>query len=174
MGDQKALNIYNALCHHTLDVCLAVPFDRHLWYYPDINYEDEWSNKAFQKFQQQGENLGEKLIHALTHAFRTNNKAFVIGTDCPLLSKEHLLKAADALNYVDVVIGPAFDGGYYLIGMKELHSDLFKSITWSSEEVLRQTLQKIGQNRLSCMLLEALPDIDYEEDWERYGWEIEN
>ncbi|HMP13278.1 MAG TPA: DUF2064 domain-containing protein, partial [Saprospiraceae bacterium] len=62
------------------------------------------------------------------------------------------------------------DGGYYLLGMKELTPALFHDIAWSTDTVLPATLQRIESLRKSCFLLPALPDIDHESDWQQYGW----
>ena len=173
VGDQRALEIYTQLCIYTENQCAELSLQKQLWYSDYIEISDEWSNDNYSKFLQEGNDLGQRLKHAFAQSFVNSEKVLVIGTDCPQITTEHILHAEEALNYVDIVIGPALDGGYYLLGMKQLHKEIFEEIDWSSDQVLRQTLQKIGQLKLSCKLLERLSDIDYVEDWEKYGLELE-
>jgi glycosyltransferase A (GT-A) superfamily protein (DUF2064 family) len=72
----------------------------------------------------------------------------------------------------DVVIGPTYDGGYYLIGMNKYHDRLFQDIPWSTEKVYNRTIAKMKKNSLTYRALEILSDVDYEEDWQRWGWEL--
>lgn len=143
-----------------------------MWYSDFVELNDAWSTKHYSKLQQQGEDLGQRLQFAFSKALKSSDKVIVIGTDCPRLTPEHILSAEKALDYIDIVIGPAMDGGYYLLGMKNSYKELFKDIDWSSDRVLHQTLQKIGKLKLSCKLLEELSDIDYIEDWEKFGWKL--
>ena len=92
------------------------------------------------------------------------SKVLIIGTDCPELSPEIIIAAFDSLNTHDIVIGPARDGGYYLLGMKKLCPDLFNNISWSTDQVLQQTLRACVDSGLSNRLLDELSDIDNEED----------
>ena len=97
----------------------------------------------------------------------------LIGTDCPSLEGKHIIQAFEALNQSDLVLGPARDGGYYLIGMKRRADFLFEGITWSTAQVLSQTLSLASQWGLRTTLLPELSDIDTQEDWERYVSQIE-
>jgi glycosyltransferase A (GT-A) superfamily protein (DUF2064 family) len=99
-------------------------------------------------------------------------KVVLIGTDCPSLEGKHIIQAFEALDQSDLVLGPAKDGGYYLIGMKCRANFLFEGITWSSELVLSQTLALAAAQGLQTSLLPVLEDIDTLEDWERYCSQI--
>ena len=97
-----------------------------------------------------------------------NNAAILIGGDCPLLSANDIAQAADCLHQSDVVLGPACDGGYYLIGIAgpwrlELET-IFKQIPWSTSEVLSLTRQKLAQTNLKLTELEPREDIDTERE----------
>ena len=118
---------------------------------------------------QVGGDLGERMRNAfVAHLESGMEKVVLIGTDCPSLEGIHLVQAFEALEHSDLVLGPARDGGYYLIGMKRRADFLFEGITWSSELVLSQTLTLAAEQGLHSSLLSILEDIDSPEDWERY------
>ncbi len=118
-------------------------------------------------FQQRGENLGQRLSNAFNHLF---NKGYDyicgIGADCPYLSPDDI---NDAFEYLekkrDTVIGPTYDGGYYLIGCNKKGMPVFSASKWSTSELFKETLEIIKQNSLSCSLIRTLNDIDYMEDY---------
>lgn len=105
--------------------------------------------------------LGDRLISAFEHSFSQQpSKAIVIGTDSPEISPSLLGQAFQALNKHDVVIGPALDGGYYLIGMTRMHRNLFENILWSTDTVYNDTVSKVTASNLSVFNLPTLRDID--------------
>lgn len=109
--------------------------------------------------------LGIKMAAALDDAFKRGRKrAVVIGTDAPDIQARHLQEAMQKLETSNVVLGPAEDGGYYLIGMNQLHRNLFSGIPWSTEQVFSQTLNRIRASRLRYQTLQCLSDVDYPED----------
>jgi hypothetical protein len=91
-------------------------------------------------------------------------KVVLIGSDCAELTKDIIENAFQALEHSDVVIGPSFDGGYYLLGMSSFEPDLFENIAWSTPSVFEQTIAKAGQLHLSIAMLPRLNDIDTQED----------
>ena len=104
-------------------------------------------------------------MHAVSVAFMEGAKrVLVIGTDCPEIEPSILAEAFEALSRTDVVLGPALDGGYYLIGLRANRPDLFRGIDWGTENVLRQTLEIARQSRYSVRQLKPLSDVDYPED----------
>jgi len=108
---------------------------------------------------------------AFAEALSSSDKAIIIGSDCPQLSTEIIEEAFVQLDKVDVVLGPTFDGGYYLLGMKTLHTELFDDMEWSTSEVLSHTIKRVKAKAASYHLLATLSDVDYKVDWDRYGWE---
>ena len=88
----------------------------------------------------------------------------MIGTDCPAIDAGLIDRAFSVLNQTDVIFGPAVDGGYYLIGLREQVLELFSNISWSTASVLKDSLTIVNNLNLSCELLETLPDIDRPED----------
>lgn len=113
--------------------------------------------------EQRGNDLGERIMHAINECARYTNK-IVIGSDTPTVTKELIIRAIAELQLSDVVIGPSEDGGYYLIGIKDICSDLFSEISWSTELVFEQTLQRAQNHDLLVSVLPTLRDIDTIED----------
>lgn len=114
---------------------------------------------------QQGESLGDRMSFAIGKAFADGcRRVVVIGTDCPELETRHLEEAFSALHHSDVTIGPAIDGGYYLIGMREHYQSLFENVNWGNSTVFQETLQNLRRINKSSSLLPALSDVDFPED----------
>lgn len=114
--------------------------------------------------RQRGQDLGERLDHAAALVLRSHPQVMLIGSDLPDLSTDLLLTAAHSLSDHDVVIGPAMDGGYYLIGLTRACPELFREIAWGTGRVLAQTLQAARDQRLRVCLLPPARDIDTWED----------
>lgn len=166
MGEDRALEIYRKLIQHTSSVTGMLPLDKFVFYSGEPCEKDAWDPDLFIKEAQQGKNLGERMCNALKLLFREGyQKLVLIGTDCPDINETILLNAFHALAEFDVAIGPAEDGGYYLIGMNTIHEELFDDISWSSSRVLGQTLSKLHSKGLSSFLLPRLRDVDDECDW---------
>lgn len=111
---------------------------------------------------QRGENLGQRMQHALNSQIIGSNRPLIlIGADCPFIDSRYLGQAQRALIENDVVLGPALDGGFVLIGARRpLPSAMFRGVAWSSEEVLHQTMERIGEAGFRLALLPTLRDID--------------
>jgi rSAM/selenodomain-associated transferase 1 len=119
--------------------------------------------------QQQGHNLGERMHHAFVAALSTYRHALLMGCDCPSLTATDLQVACTALREGhDVVLAPAEDGGYVLIGLNQAQPALFKDIDWGTASVFAQTQQRIRQQHLNCHLLPEQWDVDLPEDLQRY------
>lgn len=120
---------------------------------------------------QVGEHLGQRLDDAVCAAFAAGaSRVIVIGTDCPQLDAMVLQQARQRLQTADVVLGPAIDGGYYLIGMRAYRPELFRGIAWGTGEVLQQTRRAAVDAGLKLTLLAELSDVDHVEDliaWRR-------
>ncbi|MFK8186352.1 MAG: TIGR04282 family arsenosugar biosynthesis glycosyltransferase [Phormidesmis sp.] len=146
---------------------------------------------------QVGQGLGDRLWYGFQQGFKEDSflrshavsRTIAIGADCPDVSHQHIHQAFDALRSQDVVLGPATDGGYYLIGLRQASErccadastlagapagtslqSLFKGIDWSTPRVFQQTLARVQQLNLSWAQLETLSDVDRPEDlaiWER-------
>lgn len=118
------------------------------------------------KHQQQGEgNLGDRMTIAFQSAFNKGNKyVVIIGIDCPKLTVDIIIQAFEKLIQKDLVIGPAIDGGYYLIGISQFIPELFREINWGSAQVLEKTLKIAQSLNLVVGYLPILSDIDRPED----------
>jgi rSAM/selenodomain-associated transferase 1 len=117
---------------------------------------------------QRGADLGARMENAFRKCFRTGyREVAVIGTDTPWMGTERLRRAFAELRTNDVVIGPAEDGGYYLLGMRKMVAEIFREIPWSTERVLDLTLEKIVALQLRKKLLRRDFDMDRPEDLKR-------
>jgi rSAM/selenodomain-associated transferase 1 len=165
IGNEKALSVYLRLLHHTQEISSQVTANRAVYYTDFIDTNDIWPQSQFRKYLQTGDDLGERMKNAFATAFAEGfEKVVIIGSDCPQLTPAHIQKAFDHLNEYEIVVGPAVDGGYYLLGMKKLAPELFTNKVWSSDHVLTQTIADIKRLQLSYYLLEKLRDVDTEED----------
>ena len=163
VGASSALDIYTFLLEHTEIIIRNITSDKAVYYSEKIREGDLWDNNIYLKYLQEGDDLGEKMHNAFKNAFNKDyEKVVIVGSDLFDLKESHLLEAFQKLNTRDVVIGPAKDGGYYLLGMKQLHPILFKNKKWGAATVLESTLNDLQQEKVK--LLEALNDIDTFED----------
>jgi len=169
-GNERALAVYQLLLQHTRQVTRRLTCNKWVFYDSFIPLEDAWTHTLYQKHLQSGANLGQRMHNAFATAFARNcRKAVIIGSDCLQLQTQHLLMAFEQLDNADVVIGPATDGGYYLLGMKQLYAPMFENKPWSNSNLLAETLQTIQQLGLRYFMLPALSDVDTWEDWLRCG-----
>ncbi|CAL2089339.1 TIGR04282 family arsenosugar biosynthesis glycosyltransferase [Tenacibaculum sp. 190524A02b] len=163
IGDEAALAIYKFLLNHTKTVTTSGAFDKAVYYSVKVRENDIWDTNTYLKFPQQGSNLGERMKNAFQDAFDNNyDKVVIIGSDLYDLKAHHIKEAFEKLSTNDVVIGPAEDGGYYLLGLKKVHTNIFENKAWGTETVREDTLNDL-QN-VSLHLLEPLNDIDVFED----------
>jgi len=167
IGDQAALQVYIRLLQHTEKILSQINADKSVIYSNKIRLNDMWDDEVYQKKVQIGKDLGERMYHAFLEAFNANyQKVIIIGSDLFDLKTQHLENAIEALNKNEIVIGPAKDGGYYLLGMKKLHQDVFKNKNWGTNSVLNATLKDLKSRKIE--FLETLNDIDYAQDLEPY------
>lgn len=172
LGDDKALSIYLALCERVRDVCLGFSGKSYVYYSEYIPLEpDLWENSFFTKRKQFPDaDLGLRMKNALNELLPIHSSVRLIGTDIPHLSIDLLEESIPSLKNADVVLGPSDDGGYYLIGMKKPNDYMFHNMTWSVDNVLSETIQRINMNNRTYHLLKKLPDIDTADDWKKHGW----
>lgn len=160
IGNERALEVYLKLLEITRKAALETDCVRNVFYSDEIA-ADAWDDDKFNKFVQEGDSLGDRMKNAFEQVFALGaTKAAIIGSDCPALTSDIIKGAFAALNDKDVCIGPAQDGGYYLIGMNELYPFLFHGKTWSTDSVLQETINDIEEKDLSYSLLSELSDLD--------------
>jgi len=167
VGDEVALKIYKYLLQHTSTVSQNVKADKYVFYSENIMKNDSWNDTVFRKKLQYGTDLGSRMQNAFSELFGLGYEhIMIIGSDLLDLDQNRIEHAFQQLNHHDIVIGPSKDGGYYLLGMKVMHEQLFKNKAWSTETVLKETLNDL-QN-YDVKLLEELNDIDTFEDMKNY------
>ncbi len=163
VGDQSALDIYKFLLAHTAQFTKDVNAAKEVWYSDEIWENDHWSNTVYQKKLQSGADLGVRMANAFQGGFESGfQKIIIIGSDMYDLSKADLEHAFDQLDKSDFVIGPAEDGGYYLLGMKSFKAEPFRNKNWGTQTVLTDTLQDLEKENIH--LLAVKNDVDFYED----------
>jgi len=137
------------------------------FYPPDKRKEvEEWlSNENFTFVPQKGLDLGERIANAFENTFAVEyKKVIIIGTDCIEVNSSLISYAFESLQSHDIVVGPTKDGGYYLLGMRELNKSIFDDIEWSTNKVFYQTMKHIQRLGFRCEELKILNDIDSIDD----------
>ena len=163
IGDEKALEIYQFLVQKTKEISDQVQVKKRVYYDQSIPENDFWNSEDYQKFLQKGTDLGSRMYHAFLQAFQSDfEKVIIIGSDLYDLTPKIISEAFQELDKNDVVIGPAEDGGYYLLGMKVLHPPIFKNKNWGTDSVRKETLADLKEKKV--FLLEELNDVDIFED----------
>ena len=166
VGEDRALSIYRELLQHTHKIALDTKADRFVFYADQIMQDDLWNSNDFIKRLQASADLGGKMEAAFSSLFQSGYKKIVIiGSDCLDLSTEMIEHSFNTLKNTEVVIGPATDGGYYLLGMQKPLPFIFDNKAWSTESVFQQTIDDLIKERISYQVLAKLGDIDTEEDW---------
>ncbi|MFX1521628.1 MAG: TIGR04282 family arsenosugar biosynthesis glycosyltransferase [Promethearchaeota archaeon] len=164
IGDAKALQIYKVLLKYTYSITREVQCSRLLFYSDFIDENDDWGTDNFTKFLQVGSSFGERMRQAFEVALENHAKAVIIGSDCTELTPEIIREAFNQLDAFDVTLGPAKDGGYYLLGLKKVYPELFMNKQWSTSTVFSDTINDINRLGLSLFLLPVLSDIDNFDD----------
>ncbi len=168
IGHPAAAEVYKKLLHHTKQEAMKVAAQRQVWYGQAVADDDLWQAPHFTRYAQPQEDLGGRMAFAFKEAFAQGaQKVVIIGSDCPQLSASVVEQAFEVLDHDEVVLGPAADGGYYLLGLRHFY-DLFNRVNWSTAQVLAQTQEKIEQNGLSFQLLPTLSDLDTLEDLKKF------
>jgi uncharacterized protein len=180
LGTEGAADLHRRMTEHTIaqarllqqqcSVSIVVHFtggnsdQMQYWLGHDLQYQPQHSG-----------NLGDRLIYAFQLAFAQGaTNVIAVGTDCPDVTAELLATGFEKSKTHGLVIGPASDGGYYLIGLQRLFSDLFTNIAWSTNVVLAQTLEIAQQLQLNVSCLPMLNDIDRPEDLENSANSLNN
>lgn len=165
VGDDNALNIYKALIHHTVDFSKKANADCFAYYSNEIGGNEYFDEKYFNKQTQFQGDLGERMEHAIHEVLAKGyEKVIIIGSDCYQLTTAIINEGFKQLSTHDFVVGPALDGGYYLMGMKKLLPELYRGKEWSTSTVLEEAIAEMEKVEKSHFKLPTLSDVDYEED----------
>ncbi len=170
LGSVGAANLQRQMTEHTIlqvkQLQKAIDISVEIWFSNgDLQLMQKWLGLDL-VYQPQGEgDLGLRMARSLLQAFQSGaEKAIIIGTDCPGLNAEILATAFDKLRTFDLVLGPALDGGYYLIGLRQLIPELFANIEWGTANVFQKTVEIAQKVNLSYVNLVSLADVDRPED----------
>ena len=165
VGTKMALWVYERLLAKTILVLNNIPYDIAVFYDPEVPATLFALENAKFHFSQQGSDLGERMNKAFQWGFDMGYKKIcVIGTDLWEINSELIIKAFDELYNNDFVLGPASDGGYYLLGMTKPFPKLFLNMPWSSNTLLNQSKAILSEEKVS--LLVEKNDIDTLDDLE--------
>jgi rSAM/selenodomain-associated transferase 1 len=174
LGERGAAELQRKLAEHTLSQVrhlLQIRQVEPIIYFAggSIIQMQNWLGTDLHYREQGCGDLGQRLQLACAAAFKQGIKRLVIvGADCPGLRAYHMNQALDTLLQVDLVLGPATDGGYYLIGIKRENKTLFAGIQWGTETVLAATVKAGKELGLSIELLDTLSDVDRPEDLKHF------
>ena len=178
LGSDRAAEIYKKIAETIVQKVTPASSEDYIL---EIYFSPQEDEKLVRKWlaeneyfsPQQGSDLGARMSNAFSHAFAAGyTKAILIGSDCPDISRTIVNRGFMLLDSHDIVLGPAHDGGYYLIGIRESIPGLFSNIEWGTEKVLSQTIDKINAAGLSMGLLPMLRDIDRVEDLQYYNLDL--
>ncbi len=164
IGNEKALAVYEKLLNITFNEVAKLAIEQRIYF--SLKIDEKWQKKN--NFIQKGADLGEKMQNAIEKGFEDGfNKIILIGSDLPDISTKIIEEGFDKLTKHEVVFGPAQDGGYYLVGMTKKHFCIFQNKQWSTENLLKTTLNELNKKQISYSLLDILNDIDTIEDLEK-------
>ena len=160
---EESLEFYKKCIHTLVQEHQNAPYNV---VYAVDNEKKEWSEyiDVDQSIEQIGETLSEKLTSVFIDV---TEPTIVIGSDLPTITQEDIMEAFEALKKSDCVIGPALDGGYYLIGLKKYY-DIFSHIQWSTEKVFEQTMTQLLEQKAKISLLQTREDIDTVDEYNRF------
>ena len=163
LGNNTALEIYKFLLAHTVNTTQGLKCAKYVYYSEEIWDNDIWNPKIFSKKLQLGIDLGERMKQAFASGFKEGYRNIVIiGSDLYDIEPDDIDKAFQLLKNNDFVIGPAEDGGYYLLGMTRLKEQLFQDKAWGTGNVLRDSLKDLEGEQVAQ--LDTRNDVDTYED----------
>ncbi|GAB3001467.1 TIGR04282 family arsenosugar biosynthesis glycosyltransferase [uncultured Cyclobacterium sp.] len=160
IGNEKAVYIYSYLLNYTHKILSSIKADVLIFHEGQID-KQQYAEDNYSFYPQCGKDLGQKMSNAFDQTFEQGyDQIIIIGTDCLELRSRHIEEAFACLKNNDLILGPAEDGGYYLIGLNKNDGQLFENIVWSSDSVFANTMAIATEKQLKVHLLECLNDID--------------
>lgn len=173
IGDIAAVTLYKYFVEDILSSLQSINARIWICYYPESAGDDMavWLGSSYFYVLQKGGNLGKRLQHCFKSSFDKGfEKTIVLASDIPEISEEIINNAFDKLENNDVVIGPSYDGGYYLIGFRDqsYKSNVFDDISWSTNRVYEKTLRKIEAFKLKYFVLDRINDMDTIDDIRKF------
>lgn len=179
LGAEGAVRIHQQLVSHMLreiNTFISSQKTTEFALYHDadsLQQMQNWLGRTYTYKKQQGDNLGQRMAAALIHGISRKKSSILVGSDCPGINSSILNEGFDALKQNDIVLGPAYDGGYYLIGVSRTIQpaackQIFEQIPWGTDTVLPKTLAQTQKLGLRHHLLSRLHDIDIPEDLKHF------
>ncbi|MDH4214459.1 MAG: TIGR04282 family arsenosugar biosynthesis glycosyltransferase [Candidatus Thorarchaeota archaeon] len=173
VGEEAAIDLYRAFIQDTLQTVQSLDIPYHIAVYPPASQERfaQWLGPSHQFFGQEGVDLGQRLQNGFATMYKKEyQQVIALASDSPDLPIEILQKAVSSLQTHKVVIGPASDGGYYLIGFSHdlFISKVFEDIPWSTATVFRETLSRIESVTSQVHVLPEWADIDTKSDLQKF------
>ncbi len=172
IGEERASLIYEKLLLFTLLTVREVNLDAYLYCFPNIHHEllEQYSNLYSISLRQQADgDLGAKMFHAMHEHINKDANVVLIGSDCLEIDADYILRAFNYLNSgYEIILGPAQDGGYALIGANKIDESIFKNICWSTTAVLDRTKQNISKLGWRYKCLSEVRDLDNIDDYEYF------
>lgn len=172
LGDERTLSLYRSFAADTIALSHRAGYPSVIFFHPPEaeSHMVDWLGGELVYKRQRGRDLGKRMYGALQKACSTHDRVVLIGSDCPDLPPDILHEAFAALRTKDAVIGPASDGGYYLIGFASdrLFQAPFLHVPWGSNLVYDITLGILKENGLRVHVLSQWRDIDVLDDLEAF------
>lgn len=172
LGREFAAAVYKVMLEHTVQTISLGNHELALHCFPDTQHTffEYCSNKYHVPlYEQKGDDLGERMLHAIRSHLKHSHAVVLVGSDCPELGLDHINEAFHLLNTgSEIVLGPTRDGGYALIGVTRIDSLVFEGIPWSTGRVLSSTLNNIKALRWKSSCLPEVRDVDTFEDYQYY------
>lgn len=163
IGHPNAMRVYSELVRHAHEVVSNFDVHKYLYFSDFVEDDIRWAN--YHKYVQSGEDLGVRMFNALDRVKNQGvERAVLIGTDCYQITTDIIQEALTSLKTHDYCIGPALDGGYYLIGARKPNEEVFLNKEWSTENVFKEAIDSIQKINKTVHVLPALSDVDVEED----------
>lgn len=176
LGIEGALTAHIELSLEVLDNLCATGYDVSFWWDRPLEQAPEEARPLLlnleaagiaQCFQAEGD-LGRRMYEALRHGLESADRAVIVGSDCPSVDPGYVRSAVAALAEYDVVLGPSEDGGYVLIGARDIRPEALANVDWGTPAVFGQTLERMADAGLSVFRLDSRWDVDEPEDWRRF------
>ena len=165
IGNENALKVYIELLNHTQLISKQLKIDKYLFYDKVTANKMLWGDEIYQTAYQIESDLGGRMENAFEQLFlKGYDRVVIIGSDCYELTQDVIEQAFELLNTSDAVVGPAKDGGYYLLGLRKLIPQLFSDVAWSTDEVFSATVKTLENLNLTYSTTPILSDIDTIED----------
>ncbi|MFC5282134.1 TIGR04282 family arsenosugar biosynthesis glycosyltransferase [Pedobacter alpinus] len=165
VGNEKALKVYIELLNHTNLITKNLKSDKYLFYDKVSENKIAWGEPIYQTAYQKESDLGGRMQDAFEQLFKKGyERILIIGSDCYELNQEIIEQAFQLLKSTEVVIGPAKDGGYYMLGLTKMVQELFTDVAWSTDEVYTTTTRVLENLNITYATTPTLSDIDIIDD----------